>query len=655
MKQLTGIDVGFLNMETASSFGHVASMTIFDVEHAPPGGAGVDATKRVILERIEQLAPFRRRLVEVPLGLDLPYWIEDPEFDIDFHVRAHAVAAPGTPELLADAISRIHARPMDRSKPLWELYVIEGVDGGTKVAQLTKVHHATIDGASGALMLAAILDTTPEGAPPPPTPHWVPDSVPSDPELLWLTARQLVRNPERFIRLAVRTLRDVGAATRNGGIKAMAEVVAQPLPGPVGQVIRDRLRGGSEVDDPPALPSTPAPRTPWNASITPHRRFAYTTIPLEDAKTIRRAYGCTFNDVVMALCSSTLRRYLIEKDALPKESLIAAVPVSVRTGNEEDMYQNRVSMLLADLASNEPDPVKRLRRVQQSMNKAKTQFAAIPAATLQDYTQFAPPAIAARAMRMYSRLRIADRAAPPFNLIISNVPGPSMPLYSAGAQLLHFYPISAVTDGQGLNMTVQSYNGNLDFGFVVVSRAGARPVAAHRPPPGVDGRVPRPRRGRARRGAGRHRGPGEEGGGRKAAAKKAPRKTAAKKTAARQRSTAKKTRRGAAAKKAPAKKAPPERLPRRRLPRRGPRRGSRRVHGEEEGLEEGGGHAGCRDRLTRVAPIGRRDVVVPVVVVPGRREPATTRSGAGNGHTQIVGVGQGRPAAILAARWSVGT
>lgn len=467
MKQLSGIDVSFLNMETPSTYGHVASMTIFDVEHAPPGGASAEATKRVILERIDQLTPFRRRLVEVPFGLDMPYWIEDPDFDIDFHVRSHAVPAPGTPEQLADVVARIHARPLDRSRPLWELYVVEGVDGGRKIAQVTKVHHATIDGAAGALMLAAILDTAPDTHPSGQPAPWHPDAVPTDAQLLQRTLVQYLRNPEKFVRLSVRSMREIAASTRSVGIRAMAELVAQPLPGPFGQVVRRRLRGtDNEVDDPPALPSTPAPRTPWNTTITPHRRFAYTTIPLEDAKTIRRAYGCTFNDVVMALCSGTLRAYLVEKGALPDEPLIAAVPVSVRSGNEDDMYQNRVSMLLADLATNEADPVQRLRRVQRSMDKAKTQFAAIPADTLQDFTQFAPPAIAARAMRMYSRLRIADRAAPPFNLIISNVPGPNTPLYSAGAQLEHFYPISALTDGQGLNMTVQSYNGNLDFGFV---------------------------------------------------------------------------------------------------------------------------------------------------------------------------------------------
>jgi WS/DGAT/MGAT family acyltransferase len=467
MKQLSGIDVSFLNMETAAVFGHVSSMNIYDPTGVP-GGAGLEATKRIILERMDQLAPFRRRLVEVPLGLDLPYWIEDPEFDIDFHVRHHAVPPPGTPEQLADVVSRIVARPLDRNRPLWELYVIEGVDNGRLIAQLTKVHHATIDGAAGAQMLAAILDTDPDFRPVGEPAPWVPDEIPSDEDLLRITMKEYIKRPEKFVRLSVRSTRELASMTRSGGLRALADLIAQPMPGPMGNLMRQRLRSqyGRDDDKAPSLPPTQAPRTPWNQAITPHRRFAYTTIPLDDAKKVRRAFGCTFNDVVMALCSSTLRAYLGKHDCLPEESLIAMVPVSVRSGSETDAYQNRVSALLADLATNEADPVKRLRRVQQSMTAAKENFAAIPAETLQDFTQFAPPAVAARAMRMYSRLRIADRMNPPFNLIISNVPGPNSPLYSAGARLQHFYPVSALADGQGLNMTVQSYNGNLDFGFI---------------------------------------------------------------------------------------------------------------------------------------------------------------------------------------------
>ena len=467
MRQLNGIDVSFLNMETPSVFGHVSSVTVYDPAGAP-GGAGLEATKNTILERIDQLAPFRRRLVEVPLGLDLPYWIEDPNFDIDFHVRHHAVPPPGSPEQLAEAVSRIIARPLDRTRPLWELYVIEGVDNGRLIAQLTKVHHAAIDGAAGAMMLAALLDIDPTARPTGMPASWEPEEIPSDEELLRITAREYLRRPEKFIRLSARTARDLAAATRSGGMHAIADLVAQPMPGPVGRMMRRRLRAqrGTDVDRPPALPPTQAPRTPWNRPITPHRRFAFTSVPLDHAKEVRRAFGCTFNDVVMAVCSGTLRRYLLLHDCLPDESLVAMVPVSVRSGTEDDSFQNRVSALFSDLATNEADPAARLRRVQQAMNSAKEQFAAIPAEALQDFTQFAPPAIAARAMRMYSSLRIADRMNPPFNLVISNVPGPQVPLYSAGARLEHFYPVSTLVDGQGLNMTVQSYNGNLDFGFV---------------------------------------------------------------------------------------------------------------------------------------------------------------------------------------------
>jgi diacylglycerol O-acyltransferase len=465
MKQLSGMDAAFLNMETRSTFGHVSSLNLFDVTGVGADGF-FDGTRALVEERLGLLAPFRRRLVEVPLGLDLPYWIEDPDFDLDFHVRHHAVPAPGTPQQLSDVISRIHARPLDRSRPLWELYVVDGVDGGRMAATFTKVHHATIDGASGAMMLAALLDLDKEGQHPEPVP-WHPEAVPTDRQLIERTMLEYLRRPEKFVRLSVRTLRELSTATRNGGLRVMADLIAQPIPGPVGNFMRQRLRGtDNEVDDPPALPATAAPRTPWNATIGAHRRFAYTTVPLADAKSVRHAVGCTFNDVVMALCSGTLRRYLAKHDCLPAEPLVAMVPVSVRTGAEEDTYQNRVSAMFADLATNEPDPRRRIARVKATMDRAKTDFRAIPAETLQDFTQFAPPAIAARAMRMYSRLRIADRTAPPFNLVISNVPGPSFPLYGAGAELKHFYPVSAIADGVGLNITVQSYNGNLDFGFV---------------------------------------------------------------------------------------------------------------------------------------------------------------------------------------------
>jgi diacylglycerol O-acyltransferase / wax synthase len=465
MRQLSGLDVGFLNMETSATFGHVASLNIYDPTGAP-GGAGYEATRQLLLERMDRLAPFRRRLVEVPLGLDLPYWVDDPDFDIDFHLRNHAIPAPGDDQQLAEAVCRIVARPLDRSRPLWELYVIEGLAGG-RIAQLTKVHHATIDGVSGAQMLAALLDTDPDVRPSGEEYVWEADEIPTDADLLRRTLVEYLRAPEKLIRLNVRFLRRFASSTGSQSARALADIVAQPLPGPVGKVLRQRLRAtGNEVDQPPALPPTMAPRTPWNRSITPHRRLAFTTVKLDDAKRVKSAFGTTFNDVVMALCAGTLRRYLADRDALPDESLIAMVPVSVRTGDETDTYQNRVWFMLASLATDETDPVERLMKCRASMTAAKEMKDAIPADILTDFTKFAPPAVAARVMRLYSRTHIADRMNPPFNLVISNVPGPSTPLYAAGARLEHFYPVSALTDGQGLNMTVQSYSGNLDFGFL---------------------------------------------------------------------------------------------------------------------------------------------------------------------------------------------
>jgi diacylglycerol O-acyltransferase len=467
MKQLGGMDANFLNMETDSVYGHVSSMTIFE---PPPGspGAGLEITKRVILSRIDQLEPYRRRLVTVPFGLDIPYWIEDPDFDIDYHVRHHAVPPPGTPEQLAEVVGRIISRPLDRNRPLWELYVIEGVDDGRSIAQLNKIHHATIDGAAGVLMLGVMLDEDPDSVPDEiPSESWTVESIPTTGDLLSLTARQYLMRPEKMIRLGVHAMRSLAASTNNPGFAAVGEAMARPLPGPFGRMLRDRLRGDrAPEDDLPTLPSVSAPRTPFNATIGPHRRFAYTTIPLEDARDVRRAFGVTFNDVVMALCAGTLRRYLELHDALPDKPLLAMVPISVRQPDEEDLFRNRVSALTCELATDEPDPVKRLLRISRAMAEAKQRFDPVSADALQDFTQFAPPVVATQAMRLLSRMRLADRIDPPVNVVISNVPGPNHPLYSAGAELKHFYPVSTISDGIGLNLTVQSYNGQLDFGFV---------------------------------------------------------------------------------------------------------------------------------------------------------------------------------------------
>jgi diacylglycerol O-acyltransferase / wax synthase len=210
------------------------------------------------------------------------------------------------------------------------------------------------------------------------------------------------------------------------------------------------------------LPSS-APRTPFNARITPNRRFAFRSAPLSAVKGVKNALGATVNDVVMAICAGGMRSWLEEHDALPDRPLVAMVPVSIRTGDETERWTNRVSSIFAPLPTDEPDPVQRVARVHQAMAGAKELFDAVPADSLTDFAQFPPPAVFARAMRTATRLT-ARRS--PVNLVISNVPGPRHPLYAAGAKLLHYYPVSTIVDGQGLNVTVQSYLDTLDFGLV---------------------------------------------------------------------------------------------------------------------------------------------------------------------------------------------
>jgi WS/DGAT/MGAT family acyltransferase len=399
----------------------------------------------------------RRRLVEVPFGLDHPYWIADPNFDLEFHVRELNLAKPGRVDQLAEQVSRIVGRPMDRTRPLWEVYVIDGLESG-RWALLTKYHHATIDGASGQLMLEILTGTDPDAAPPGESPSWVPEPIPSDAELLRLAIGNLVRNPLRAMRVQARMARQFADGAGITGLSSAATQASAALKR-IAQPSGDGARA--------SLPTTAAPPTPWNRTITPHRRFAMRTSSLDNIKRLKSATGGTVNDVVMAICAGALREYLLRHDALPDRPMRAAVPVSIRTGDESDPWTNRVSMIIADLPTDCPDPLERVARCRQAMSAAKRQFKLVPAAALVDVAQFSSPVLATAAVRLASQLRLADRVNPPVNLVISNVPGPRQPLYFAGAKMVHQFPVSIVTDGQGLNITMHSYLDRLDFGFIV--------------------------------------------------------------------------------------------------------------------------------------------------------------------------------------------
>ena len=448
MEQLSGLDGGFLAMETRSVFGHVGSVCIVDA-----GGARSPLTLEHFTRTIEARLPlvplFRRRLVTVPLGLDHPYWIEDPDFDIEFHVRELAVPSPGDDAQLSDQVARLHARPLDRSRPLWEIYLITGLRGG-RAAIYSKIHHAAIDGVSGGDILTAMLDLSPDGRELPPV-HAFEGERPPDPALLLVrSAVTLARQPWQAVRLATQLTRS---------IPVLAYAIGPPLA---------QLLGGRDTGDLLSQTGLRAPSTPFNAPLSARRKWAFTDLPLAEVKRLRGDHdkaGLTVNDVVMTLCAGALRRWLQLHEVLPAAPLVAAVPVSVRTRDQKGKYGNRVSMMLAPLPTNVSDPAERLSAMHEAMRAAKDQHGAIPASLLADVSQFALPALANQAWRLSARLRLLERVNP-FNLVVSNIPGPNVPLYFAGAELLAYYPVSALVDGQGLNITVMSYRGNLYFGLV---------------------------------------------------------------------------------------------------------------------------------------------------------------------------------------------
>jgi WS/DGAT/MGAT family acyltransferase len=453
MIQLSGLDSSFLNMETPTTYGHVSGLAIFDPSGSP-APVTLGALKSLLEERLHLVPPYRRRLVQVPLGLDHPYWIEDPDFDLDFHVRHIAVPPPGSPQQLSELVARIVARPLDRTRPLWELYLIEGLEKGY-IAQLTKIHHCAIDGVSGAELLTTLLDLDPEPRKvEAPRRGWRPEPEPTQLEMLARASWTLLGAPRKVLRLQREAIRHLPELARSLGF---GEVPGQSL---IDRVFRRRPT--------PMLSeaAATAPRMSFNGSITPHRRWAFGSLPLEDVKEVKQKLGVTVNDVVLALCAAALRRYLVEHKELPADPLVAMVPVSVRTEEQAGALGNQVSAMTASLHTHVADPLERVARIHESMRIAKDQHQALPATLLQDFAQFAPPAVAARAARVVARATVANWIDPPFNVVISNVPGPQFPLYGVGARLVGNYPVSAINDGVGLNMTVMSYNGNLDFGLL---------------------------------------------------------------------------------------------------------------------------------------------------------------------------------------------
>ncbi|HKY64853.1 MAG TPA: wax ester/triacylglycerol synthase family O-acyltransferase [Acidimicrobiales bacterium] len=446
MERLSGLDSAFLSLESSSMHLHVAIAAVIDPSTMAQPYA-FDDLKSFICRRLMRDRAFRRRVVEVPFRLNHPLWIEDPNLDLDYHIRRHVLPSPGGPRELTDLVGRVVGVPLDRSRPLWEIHVVEGLYDGN-VALIGKIHHAAVDGVSGAELFVHLFDLTPHppdetgadeadvaAAEPPPPPV---ERIPSEIEMV---GHALLSQARRALSLPALLGRTVATATQLVGRHRDPETVVGAVP----------LR---------------APRTPWSAAITPHRSVAFARVSLSDIKRVRAAFGVKVNDVVLALVSDALRRYLVERSSLPRTPLVAMCPVSVRTEDERGRPDNRVSGMFVHLRTDMADVAQRLRAIARTTRGAKEDHNAVGAKFIQNWAEQAAPSTFVLATRLYSRLNIADRHRPIYNVVVSNVPGPDFPLYLDGAELVATYPMGPVMEGAGLNVTVLSYLDNVDFGFL---------------------------------------------------------------------------------------------------------------------------------------------------------------------------------------------
>jgi diacylglycerol O-acyltransferase len=444
MEQLSGLDATFINLETPSAPTHVGGIAIYDQSTAPEGRVTFKGILANIESRLHLARCFRQKIVRVPFGFDHPYWIEDANFDLEFHVRHIALPKPGDWRQLCIQAARIHARPLDLDKPLWEMYVIEGLDQveglpAGSFAILSKIHHAAIDGVSGVEMTAAIHDLSPEEAAPEADRPWVAESEPSLLELALRSTVNNIRQPFRF-----------------------AQILSETAP----PAIRALLQQRDDSDERQAG----VPRTRFNRRVSPHRVFEAKSFALADVKQIRkRVEGATVNDVILSVCGGALRKYLEHHHELPIESLSAFAPISTRTPDQVGQAGNQVAGMFVELHTDEPDPVRRLQKVYRTTVNSKEMTKAVGARSMTDVTQTMPGALAGIAGRLVTRTGLMSRMRPVANCVITNVPGPQIPLYFTGAKMVANFGLGLPMEGLGLFHIVLSYNG-----AITVSITGCR-------------------------------------------------------------------------------------------------------------------------------------------------------------------------------------
>ncbi len=436
MEQLSGLDASFLYLETGNMPMHIGCLAIYDQSTAPGGAVTFKDILRFFETRLHKARAFRQRIVTVPMSLDHPYWIEDPDFDLEFHVRHIALPKPGDWRQLCIQAARLHARPLDTTRPLWEVYVIEGLDNVAGVpagsfALVTKIHHAAIDGVSGAEMSAAIHDASPEDTVEAPENEWHAERFPTTMELLARTGVTTAKKPFEFASLLARNASTAWQFGRGLVNKELAL-------------------------------TTKVPRTRFNGNVSPHRVFDGRSFSLDEIRAIKgRVEGATVNDVIVSVCGGALRNYLESKGELPEESLVAMAPVSARPEESRKAAGNMVSTMSLPVRSDIADPMDRLRAVRGESESAKKLTRTVGASLATELAHFLPSTTTGLMATAYGRYGLAKRLPPIFNTVITNVPGPNFPLYSMGSRMVANFCLGPVLHGLGLFQPVIGYNGQI--------------------------------------------------------------------------------------------------------------------------------------------------------------------------------------------------
>ena len=434
LRQLQGMDASFVAMETRNSPMHIGSILVYNPETAPGGFVRFKDILAFFESRMQLSRTIRQRLVRVPFDLDYPYWVEDPDFDLEYHVRHLALPKPGDWRQLCIQAARIFARPLDLTRPPWEFTVIEGlenIDGVSEgsFAMVTKVHHAAIDGMSGVDLLEAMHTLNPHDPPPNAPDEWQPEKIPNTAELLGKSYFNALTNPMKQLEVAAKAAPGITTALK-------------------GLVAQDFKVSGDLV----------APRSRFNRKISPHRVIEGISVPLVDIKAIRAlSPGCKVNDVFLAIIGGALNKYLMAKDDLPKTTLTAMAPISVRDKDEKGDMGNQVAAMIAPLGTHLSDPVERLGFVHKHTINSKAMTDAVGARNMTEISKVSPALFMSLGARLYTQLGLAERVKQPFSTVVTNVPGPPVPIYSSGAKLESQMGLICLTDGMGLGHTVQSY------------------------------------------------------------------------------------------------------------------------------------------------------------------------------------------------------